>query len=177
MSMRSKLLAVVAIIAAAGAVAAPSNGRAGARVAVLTQLQLQVLAALNDVRTAHGLAPLRSNRQLGRAAVQHSREMVTAGYFGHESADGSAFSARVERFYAPGPGGYRSIGENLVWSSPDLGAKRALALWMTSGPHRANILSPLWREIGISAVHVQTAPGTFGGLEVTVVTADFGVRR
>jgi len=179
--MRFKVLGVVAAIGAAAAVvpaaAAPANGRVGARVVVLAKLQSQLLAALNGVRAAHDLAPLRSNPQLTRAAAQHSREMVASGYFGHESADGSAFSARVQRFYAPGPSGYRAIGENLLWASPDLDAKRALALWMTSRPHRGNILSPLWREIGISAEHVHTAPGTFGGLEVTVVTADFGVRH
>jgi hypothetical protein len=26
-------------------------------------------------------------------------------------------------------------------------------------------------------VHTQSAPGTYGGREVTIVTADFGVRR
>ena len=179
--MRSKVLGVVAAIGAAAAlvpsVAAPADGRVGARTVVLVKFQSQLLAALNGVRAAHDLAPLRSSPQLTRAAVQHSSEMVASGYFGHESADGSAFSARVQRFYAPGPGGYRSIGENLLWASPDLGAKRALALWMASGPHRENILSPLWREIGISAEHVHAAPGTFGGLEVTVVTVDFGVRH
>jgi hypothetical protein len=29
----------------------------------------------------------------------------------------------------------------------------------------------------VSAVHVATAPGTYGGREVTIVTTDFGVRR
>jgi uncharacterized protein YkwD len=48
---------------------------------------------------------------------------------------------------------------------------------MNSPEHRANILTPRWREIGISAVHVASAPGTFKGLEVTIITTDFGVRR
>ena len=48
---------------------------------------------------------------------------------------------------------------------------------MKSPEHRANLLSAKWREIGLSAVHVQAAPGTFDGLDVTIVTADFGVRR
>ena len=48
---------------------------------------------------------------------------------------------------------------------------------MNSPEHRANILTPRWREIGISAVHFAAAPGTYKGLEVTIITTDFGVRR
>jgi uncharacterized protein YkwD len=47
---------------------------------------------------------------------------------------------------------------------------------MNSPPHRANLLSPRWREVGLAAVHVGRAPGVYGGREVTIVTADFGVR-
>jgi uncharacterized protein YkwD len=47
---------------------------------------------------------------------------------------------------------------------------------MTSPEHRANLLDHGWREIGLSAVHVPSAPGVYGGSEVTIVTADFGVR-
>ncbi|MDX6487628.1 MAG: hypothetical protein QOK13_243, partial [Gaiellaceae bacterium] len=63
------------------------------------------------------------------------------------------------------------------WSSPDVDAPQALDMWMKSPEHRANLLSKRWREIGLSAVHVQAAPGAFQGLDVTIVTADFGVRR
>ena len=33
-----------------------------------------------------------------------------------------------------------------------------------------------WREVGFAAVHVASAPGSYRGLEVTILTADFGVR-
>jgi uncharacterized protein YkwD len=69
------------------------------------------------------------------------------------------------------------VGENLVWASPDLDALGAMQLWPKSPPHRENMLAPRWREIGISAVHAAAAPGTHGGQPVTIVTADFGVRR
>jgi len=64
-----------------------------------------------------------------------------------------------------------------LWSSPDVTPGEALQLWMRSPEHRANILKDEWREIGVSAVHVNAAPGTFGGKPVTIVTTDFGVRR
>jgi len=50
-------------------------------------------------------------------------------------------------------------------------------MWMASPEHRANLLTARWRQVGLSAVHVAAAPGTFNGLDVTIVTADFGVRH
>ncbi len=38
-------------------------------------------------------------------------------------------------------------------------------------------MNPRWREIGVSAVHAASAPGTYKGMDVTIVTTDFGVRR
>jgi uncharacterized protein YkwD len=68
------------------------------------------------------------------------------------------------------------VGENLLWGAPDIGALRAFNLWLGSPMHRANLLSPRWREIGIGAMHSSKAPGLYGGRPATVVTADFGVR-
>jgi uncharacterized protein YkwD len=102
--------------------------------------------------------------------------MGTHGFFAHDSRDGSEFWKRVRRFY--GPDGYRtwSVGENLLWSSGRLNAAGALKLWMGSPGHRKNILTPRWREIGLSAVGVRAAPGVFGGRDVVIITTDFGVR-
>ena len=55
--------------------------------------------------------------------------------------------------------------------------QKALETWMDSPPHRENILSRDWREIGIGAVFVASAPGEYRGRSVTIVTADFGSRR
>jgi uncharacterized protein YkwD len=50
-------------------------------------------------------------------------------------------------------------------------------MWIASPGHLANLLSPRWREIGISAVGVVNAPGVFGGRRVTIITTDFGNRH
>jgi uncharacterized protein YkwD len=164
-----------ALAAFAGTAAAPS---APLRPAVsLNSLSRDVLVNINAFRTSHGLAPLRFSARLNLAAAQHSKEMARLGYFAHESANGSAFDKRVARFYPMGSRRYWSVGENLVWAAPDLAADAALKLWLNSPPHRENLLTARWREIGISAVHVDAAPGTFGGGPATIVTADFGVRR
>jgi uncharacterized protein YkwD len=144
--------------------------------ASVSALEAQVLAEVNGTRRQRGLRPLRFSVALSRAAHAHSNDMAARGYFSHNSRDGSAFWKRVQRFYPST--GYRSwsVGENLVWSSPDLTAASALSLWMGSPPHRANLLNRQWREIGLSAVHVSSAPGVFGGHQVTIVTANFGSR-
>jgi uncharacterized protein YkwD len=169
------ILAVAVALAPATASSRPAGG--SGRGAALTTLESGVLRELNAIRSDHGLVPLKLNRRLDDAAAQHSREMTAKGYFKHESFDGSAFWKRVQRYYGQGDHPYWSVGENLLWSSPDVDPKRALELWMASPEHRANILTPRWREIGISALHVQAAPGAFDGLDVTVITTDFGVRR
>ncbi len=58
-----------------------------------------------------------------------------------------------------------------------MSARLALELWLASPPHRANLLSPRWREIGLGAVHAFVAAGVYEGRAVTILTADFGVRR
>ena len=68
------------------------------------------------------------------------------------------------------------MGENLVWASPDLSADQAIQMWLNSPPHRKNLLTPEWREVGLGAVRALDAPGVYEGLDVTILTADFGVR-
>jgi len=174
----ARVVIAVALIALIGALAAPTarSGKANTRV-TLTGLESGVLSELNQIRAQHGLQPLKISARLTAAAAQHSREMGTDGYFEHESQDGTAFWKRIGHWYGSTGYGYWSVGENLLWSSPHVDAPGALNLWMNSPEHRSNILTPRWREIGISALQFASAPGTYKGLEVTIITTDFGVRR
>jgi uncharacterized protein YkwD len=171
-SVAAALLCVVAV-ATTAATAAPTAARATR----VTQLETDVLARLNTVRRDHGLVPLKLSPTLSKAAEAHSLQMGTDGYFAHESADGSVFWKRLERFYPARGWSYWAVGENLLWSSPDVDGPEALKLWMGSPEHKKNILTAKWREIGISAVKIPAAPGTYNGLDVTIVTTDFGVRH
>jgi uncharacterized protein YkwD len=173
-----RTLIAVALVALLGALAAPvaQSGKASNR-ATLTSLESGVLAGLNKIRAQHGLQPVKISARLTAAAAQHSKEMGSAGYFTHNSHDGTAFWKRIGRFYGSSGYGYWSVGENLLWSSPTVDPAGAMQLWMNSPEHRANILTARWREIGISAVHYPAAPGTYKGLEVTIITTDFGTRR
>lgn len=169
---------VAALLLPAAGSSAPATPRVvhAPRVA-LSALEGGVLQQLNEIRAQHGLVALKINAALTDSADQHSREMATDGYFAHNSVDGTVFWKRIQKWYAGTGHGFWSVGENLLWSSPDVDAPDALQLWMNSPEHRANILDPSWREIGISALHVAAAPGTYHGLPVTIITTDFGVRR
>lgn len=139
-------------------------------------LERSVVHEINSVRRAHGVGPLVLSAKLSAAARQHTREMGSAGYFEHESADHSAFSKRLERFY-PWRGCDWKVGENLLYQSPDVSPGEVVRMWLDSPEHRSNLLSPSWREVGVAAIHFDSAPGTYAGQSVTIVTADFGARR
>ena len=165
------IIAAVALLVPAAA-AAPQHAHVS-----LSPLESGVLVDINTFRRAHHLTPLHLNVKLSAAALAHTQQMAQDGYFAHESADGSAFWKRIQAFYGSGPWAYWSVGENLLWSSPDVTPARALEMWLKSPEHRANLMNPRWREIGVAAVHEAAAPGVYQGLDVTIVTTDFGVRR
>ena len=143
----------------------------------MTRLDRAILAQLNAFRAAHGVHALRLSRQLDAAASQHSHEMVADGYFGHDSADGTSATQRIESYYPRGSHKHWAVGENLLWASPSISAAAALRVWASSPEHLRNLLDPRWRRIGVSAVHASSAPGVYGGRPVTVITTDFGFRR
>jgi uncharacterized protein YkwD len=169
---------VVGLVLVLTVLAAPGSGSASSRdpLSASASLQTGLLQQVNALRAQQGLSRLRLSPRLSAAANGHSLQMARLGYFSHNSANGAPFSQRIARFYPAR--GYRSwsVGENLLWASPDVASARALRLWLASPPHRANLLSPRWREIGLSAVHARSAPGIYGGAPTTIVTADFGAR-
>jgi uncharacterized protein YkwD len=168
---------VLAVLVALVAVPSAPARRGTVRQTSLQTLDLGVLVQLNAIRSSHGLVPLKLNPALSAAAKGHSSEMLADGYFAHNSEKGAPFWKRLTAYVGSAPHGGWSVGENLLWSSPEVDAVKALQLWMASPEHRHNILTARWREIGIAAIHADAAPGTYGGRPVTVITTDFGVRR
>jgi uncharacterized protein YkwD len=143
----------------------------------MAALESSVAARMNALRRSHGLRSLRMSRRLRTAAVFHSKDMGRRGYFGHDSLTGTPFWRRIERFYPSQGFNSWTVGENLIWGSDTYDATFAVREWMESPPHRRNILSRDWREVGIGAVFFGRAPGVFGGRPVTIVTADFSGSR
>ena len=157
----------------------PSVGSAESRsgVAPVGRLGSGLVAQINALRIAHGLVPLRLSPSLRAAANVHSTQMARLGYFSHDSANGGSFSSRIATFYPAR--GYRSwtVGENLLWASPDVGALRALKMWLASPPHRRNLLTPSWDELGVGVVRADGASGVYPTDEpVFVVATEFGAR-
>jgi uncharacterized protein YkwD len=152
----------------------PSPATAG--VVADPALEDDVLAAINELRTSNGLSELRLNTALSLAALGHSQSMARRGFFSHDGYNGAPFWTRIKPRYRPQRGNFWGVGENMVWSSPDLSADEAIQMWLDSPPHRKNLLTPAWREVGLGAVHALGAPGVYQGLDVTILTADFGVR-
>jgi uncharacterized protein YkwD len=176
--MSGVLRCVLLFAVAVAAFAAPATARVDDSRGLTANdaLEVQVLAQMNALRRSHGLAQLRMSSGLRAAADAHSTAMARRGFFAHNSADGTEFWQRVQRYY-PRRGRTWSVGENLLWSSPDVDAPRAIQMWLNSPAHRRILLTARWREVGLSAVHADSAPGVYDGLPVTILTADFGVRR
>jgi len=162
---------------AALAIAVPAGAAGPTDIESLDSLNDAIVARINVVRARHGLRPFRASTQLTRAAERHSRAMGTLGFFAHESRDGTAYWKRIKRDYPQGAYRVWSVGENIEFHSEELDAAGAVSMWMASPPHRQALLDPTWREIGVSALRVTSAPGIYEGDDVTLVTADFGLRR
>lgn len=142
--------------------------------AKLAQIRAATLCLINDERTSRGLAPLTSSRPLREAAQRYSRLMVRERFFGHVSPRGSTLTSRVRRqtAYLRGARSW-ALGENIAWGSGTLGSPaRIVTAWMGSPDHRANILKPGFRNIGIGIA--DGAPRPTRGLDAATYTTDFG---
>ena len=121
----------------AAAVIAPVEGADGMR-AVLLELY-------NRERVAAGLPPLHASSQLQAAAQAHADECAASGTGSHIGLDGSRPRDRILRTGFAG----RYTGENWAWGRT---AERAFEMWFTeetpNGPHRKNIMSPNYSEVG-----------------------------
>jgi uncharacterized protein YkwD len=146
------------------------------RTSILSAYESSVLTRINALRGVRGLRALRISRGLTAAATYHTNQMGLRGFFEHQSLNGAAFWKRIERFYPSRRYQTWSVGENLLWSAPDIAPASAVREWMESPPHRENLLSREWREVGLAAIHFSSAPGEYEGRAVTIVTADFGSR-
>jgi uncharacterized protein YkwD len=123
-----------------------------------------LLKAMNDARAEQGLAPLKTDPTLRKAAGSYSHEMLAGGFFDHRN-----FVARMMRFGVRGP----FVGENLAWAAPDnTTADAIVAGWLASPPHRKNLLQPRFRLVGLGF-----ATGSFSGVDgATIVAAEFAGR-
>jgi uncharacterized protein YkwD len=147
LSLVAALCALLAFPAAAGATGLSSSASS-------------LLKEINHVRAAHGLKALSYDTRLARAARAHTLEMANADQFTHGS-----FGTRMRIFNLHG-----HLGENLAWGVGSYGTSKGIVrAWLASPSHRANLLSPGFRRIGLG-----DRQGRFlGASGARIVTADF----
>jgi len=140
----------------------------------LDLVRAAILCLHNQIRQQNNLPLLKDNLKLRKAAVGHSADMVSEGFFDHTSPDGDTFVDRIiGAGYARRTEGW-TLGENLAWGTGDLATPREIMkAWMDSPGHRANVVKRAYREIGIGVV---TGVPSDRGAGATY-TADFGVVR
>jgi uncharacterized protein YkwD len=110
----------------------------------------EMLALINQQRTAAGCAALPSNPQLTSAAARHANDMLKnkLASDAHTGSDGSTAQSRVE---ASGyPSGNWSSAE-IVFGYPGMTPQAAIDGFMASPGHKAHIVNCSWTDIGVSA--------------------------
>ena len=124
---------------------------------------------LNKERTSRSMRPFRRNRALDLASVRHARAMALRDYFAHGNYVGRIKRANYLR-------GARSwmLGENIAWGSGSLATPAEIVeAWMHSPGHRANILRPQFREIGVGIARGTPVRAFSDG---ATYATDFGTR-
>ena len=106
-----------------------------------------LVADVNRVRSIGRLAAVTVDELLSQAALAHALDMAHRKYFGHDSPDGATLPDRLQAV-----GFHWSVAaENIALAQDEPHANTAL---MDSAAHRANILDPRVRKIGVAAVGV-----------------------
>jgi uncharacterized protein YkwD len=175
----ASLVASVALslsFAAPAGASSCSHAQASPKTVSSRDAQRAVTCLLNKERTDRGLPRLRSNNDLRRSARRHSDYMSRHNCFDHECSGEASIDGRLRK------SGYLNshltrwlYGENIAygtrrWASP----KAMVKAWMHSSEHRANILNPQFRDLGVGVVW-----GTFSNPHGSggIYTTDFGLRR
>ncbi len=126
----------------------------------------QLLNSTNAKRQENGLSSLQLNSTLSQAAAAKAADMLTNGYWAHNSPSG-----KTPWDFIIGSGyRYTLAGENLAknFQSSD----GVVEAWMASPTHRANVLKPGYADVGFAIVN-----GVLSGEETTLVVQMFGATR
>ena len=156
----------------------PSNvGNLTTRHSVL-QAQRRMLCLMNHERARFGLRPLHSNRCLHRVAARHAHDMVHRRYFAHTTPNGWDPGRRARASgYVPRAAAW-IVGENIAWGVG--GAATAgwvFNAWMHSPPHRHNILSRAFRDVGIGVSRGVPVHGFRGYRLRATFSVEFGAHH
>ena len=124
-----------------------------------------LLTSTNQQRTAVDQSELTINPLLTAAAQAKAEDMAARNYWSHDTPDGQA----PWSFITAAGYNYELAGENLAYGFN--GAEEAVAGWMNSPGHRANILNAGYQNVGFGIVTVANYQGKG---EQTIVVAEYG---
>ena len=167
------MIALAAPSAVAQAAACPSAAQPVGTAPAAT-VEAAVACLVNGERSERGLVAVERAGALEAAARRHAADMVARRYFAHVSPTGGTVDKRARR------AGYLTapcwvVGEDLGWAPPDAATAQAVVdAWMDSPSHRAVILDPSFRDIGIGLVDrapVGNGPGATFVLELGAMTS------
>jgi len=122
----------------------------------------QVIALTNTQRANYDVGQLTENTLLDRAAQAKAQDMASKNYFSHTSPDGTT----PWEFITQAGYQYQYAGENLAVRF--VNSQDVVNAWMASPTHRANIVKPVYTQIGVG-----TALGTYDGEPATYVVQYF----
>ena len=106
--------------------------------------QYEVLSLVNQERVRNGLEKLSWGDTCAEAAETRAQELVKL--YAHTRPDGSSWDTACE---APDKASTYVEGENLVVGSSAVSPETAVAAWMNSEAHRANILNPEFTKLSV----------------------------
>lgn len=123
----------------------------------------ELVRLANSSRATDGLANLTMSTKLNSAAFAKAHDMLTNDYFAHTSPAGKT----PWDFIKASNYNYTYAGENLAIGYTD--DQELHDAWMNSPSHRANIMNPNFREIGLAVM-----TGEYEGSQTTIVVEMFG---
>jgi uncharacterized protein YkwD len=132
--LRPVLVALSTTLLSVGLLGAALPAPAGA--AATSSPEAALLAKISQTRAEHGLAPLRPKAGLMDHAQRHSAAMAVRDRLFH-TVDFGVICC------------WSAIGENIAY---DVTVGRAERAFMASPGHRANILDPRMRQVGVGVV-------------------------
>ncbi|MBD2771080.1 CAP domain-containing protein [Iningainema tapete] len=113
----------------------------------------EVVNLTNAQRQLVGLQPLQLNFQLNNSAQAHAQDMAVRDFFDHVGSNGTGIGDRAK---AAGYT-YSFIGENI--GAGQATAQGIVSSWMNSPGHKAQILNPNYREIGVGYYYLANDTG------------------
>jgi uncharacterized protein YkwD len=141
------------------------------------QLERAITCVLGRERVRRGKPAIVSSSRLATAARVHARDMVDHDYFDHLAPDGTRVADRIRATgYLRGVRAWR-VGEVLAWGTGSTGSPRGtVSAWLHSSAHRAVLLDPAFRDVGLAVVPGAPMPGLGGAATAVAVFGRRGSR-